>query len=306
MRRLFGGWPRSRDAIAHVSKNTRRGHPPREKSRATVENVVISLAVSGVNRIVPLLRGILWVLAITAVGIVPPTILDEIGVRRTPRVPWVGPIAIAWMTFAWWLLNRPGTRRDHLSAKRLPPRKWLLALSILLAGTAAMHALRILALRIFNVADVRTAALAGCSTSVLLSSFVVTALSAAVFEEAAYRGYLIRELQPHYGWKWAIGISALLFTAAHLTRGRNFLVVLPLVFGFAWLYGAVAWRAGSIIPGIAVHFGYNFVRLLGRWRGPEIHVKSPLLVAAGLVLLSAASLLWGKLLPHDGLDNNCQ
>jgi len=256
-----------------------------------------------VQRIAPLLRGVLWVLAITTVGVLPPTILDEIGVRRTPRVPWVAPVAIAWMAFAWWLFSRPGPRRDHLSARRLPLRPWLVAFAILLAGTAAIHMLRMLGLRIFNVADVRIATLPACSASVLLSSFVVTALSAAVFEEAAYRGYLIRELLPHYGWKWAIGISALLFTAAHLTRGRDFIVVLPLVFGFAWLYGVVAWRTGSIIPGIVVHFSYNFARLLGRWRAPEIHITAPVLVSMGLVLLLVAWALWCKLPCHDLWDD---
>jgi hypothetical protein len=44
------------------------------------------------GRLPTLLRGLLMLLIIIAIGILPPTILDELGVRPTPKVPWLAPV----------------------------------------------------------------------------------------------------------------------------------------------------------------------------------------------------------------------
>jgi len=48
----------------------------------------------------PLFQGLLLVMGVTLVGILPPTIMDEIRVRLTPDIPWVALVALIWM----WLL----------------------------------------------------------------------------------------------------------------------------------------------------------------------------------------------------------
>jgi membrane protease YdiL (CAAX protease family) len=120
-------------------------------------------------------------------------------------------------------------------------------------------------LRWLRVPDVPMPAIAGVSASVLLSSFVVTSFAAGLFEEAAYRGYLRSLLQSRYGGQVAIISAALVFALAHLSRGKGFLVVLPLVFLFGYLYGLVAWKTGSIWPGIVVHTSYNLYRLVEKF-----------------------------------------
>jgi len=64
-------------------------------------------------------------------------------------------------------------------------------------------------------------------------------------------------------------VSALLCTLAHLSRGPGFLDALPSAFLFGCLYGTVAWRTGSIRPGVVVHFSSNLVRRLAGWLMPE-------------------------------------
>jgi membrane protease YdiL (CAAX protease family) len=122
---------------------------------------------------------------------------------------------------------------------------------------------------------------------VLFSSFLVTALSAALFEEAGYRGYFRLVLEEQYGWKTAIIVSALVFMLAHISRGADFYLVLPLVFAFACLYGLVAWKTGSIRPGIIVHFSYNSARLLERWLSPRAYFRAGALTIIGLALAGA-------------------
>jgi membrane protease YdiL (CAAX protease family) len=151
------------------------------------------------RRLPTLVQGLLVLLTIIAVGIVPPSILDEFAVRATPKLPWVAPIALTWMWLVWRYLDQPGWRREHLSAKRLTGRQWLFALAALGAGTGAMHSLRMALLRWLGAPDVSLPNLPLLSVSVLLSSFLVTALSAALFEEAGYRGYFQRLMEERYG-----------------------------------------------------------------------------------------------------------
>jgi membrane protease YdiL (CAAX protease family) len=217
------------------------------------------------TRLPPVVRGLVFVLAITAAGILPPTLVDEAGVRLTPNVPWVAPAAFAWMWLVWRFLSRPGWRNQHLRVRPLPARTWIVASAVLVAGTLGIHAARIGALRLLGAPDVRLPDLGPLSPAVLLSSFLVTALAAGLFEEAAYRGYFQTAVETRYGWKAAIILSALVFSLAHVSRGRHFLAALPLVFLFGCLYSAVAWRIGSIGPGIVVHTGYNLARLFDRW-----------------------------------------
>ena len=250
------------------------------------------------QRLPALLRGVLILLAIIALGIFPPTILDEIGVRLTPELPWVAPVALAWMWLVWRYLDRPGWRREHLGAKRLTSGQWLFALATLATGTGAIHAFRMALLRWIAAADVSLPNLPLLSTSVLLSSFLVTALSSAMFEEAGYRGYFLRVLEERYGWKTAVILSALFFMLAHVSRGHAFLVVLPFAFLFGCLYGMVAWKTGSILPGVFVHFSYNSARLLERWLSPQAYLGAKVLMMLGLVLAGATWII-SRGLPND-------
>ncbi len=256
-----------------------------------------------------LLRGVLLVMAITIAGILSPTVLDELGVRLTPRVPWVAPAALAWMWLVWRYLNRPGWRREHLCAHELSMREWLLALVTLAAGTGAVHAFRMAGLHWLAVPDVPIPDLPACSASVLLSSFLVTALAAGVFEEAGYRGFLRKVLEERYGVHVATVVSALIFMIAHLSRGREYHIVLPLAFLFGWLYGLVAWKTGSILPGIVVHFSYNFARLLQRWLALQTDLGAGLMAGTGLALAILAGFAFrglrepeasGQADPHKG------
>jgi membrane protease YdiL (CAAX protease family) len=105
--------------------------------------------------------------------------------------------------------------------------------------------------------------------------------------------------EERYGWKTAIILSALVFMLAHISRGRTFLVVLPLAFLFGCLYGMVAWKTGSILPGVFVHFSYNSARLLERWLSPQAYLGTKMLAVLGLALAGATWIIF-RGLPKDG------
>jgi membrane protease YdiL (CAAX protease family) len=79
-----------------------------------------------------------------------------------------------------------------------------------------------------------------------------------VVEELMFRGYLQTRLAERLSPLWAILLSALVFSAAHLDV-IHIIGVLPLGI---WL-GAVAWRAGSIWPAVICHAVNNTVAVLG-------------------------------------------
>lgn len=106
------------------------------------------------------------------------------------------------------------------------------------------------------------------TTSLRLSLLLVGPLVSGVVEEAAFRGYMQSQLE-RFGQVVAIGVTAAVFVLAHATHGLAMLAqVAPGYFVAGVLYGLLAWRSGSILPGIVVHtLGDIVVALFGTLHG---------------------------------------
>lgn len=88
-------------------------------------------------------------------------------------------------------------------------------------------------------------------TAVLLT-FQALALMTPIIEEVFFRGFIFGGLLGRFGPRRAIIVSALVFSAFHLSLG----VVIPIFITgvlLAWLY----WRTGSLWAPIAAHAGQN-------------------------------------------------
>jgi membrane protease YdiL (CAAX protease family) len=116
------------------------------------------------------------------------------------------------------------------------------------------------------------------------------ALAPAFVEELLFRGYIQRRLLQRWSPWVAIGVSSLLFTVMHITP-QAMAGVLPLA---VWL-GVLAWRTGSVWPGIACHAcvnsSWNVLNVgarLGAW--PDLTDLSPSVLAAGGTLVLACFL----------------
>ena len=86
----------------------------------------------------------------------------------------------------------------------------------------------------------------------------IVAILPGVVEELLFRGYLQSRLLLRWPPALAVGVSALVFSAAHMDP-LHVLGVLPLGL---WL-GAVAWRAGSVWPAVLCHAVNNAVAVAG-------------------------------------------
>ncbi|MDB5013697.1 MAG: family intrarane metalloprotease, partial [Daejeonella sp.] len=82
--------------------------------------------------------------------------------------------------------------------------------------------------------------------------FIYVAVLPAIFEELAYRAYLLQALKEVVDDKQAIFISAVLFAIIHISFISLFWL-LP----FALVLGYICVKENSIWYGVAIHFTFN-------------------------------------------------
>ena len=90
----------------------------------------------------------------------------------------------------------------------------------------------------------------------VLLTFQALAFITPMSEELFFRGFVFRGLLPRMGPWAAIVVSAVVFSAFHMSIG----VLIPIFitgFLFAWLY----WRTGSLWAAIGAHAGQNALAL---------------------------------------------
>jgi membrane protease YdiL (CAAX protease family) len=92
-----------------------------------------------------------------------------------------------------------------------------------------------------------------------VSVLVMGAVVSGVVEEAAFRGYAQSMLEP-WGRDRAIFLASVAIVLAHINHGPMALLLMaPGYFAVSYLYGLLACRTGSIIPGIFFHVASDFL-----------------------------------------------
>ena len=129
-----------------------------------------------------------------------------------------------------------------------------------------------------------------------VSKGLVTLVLAPVFcEEPLFRGLVFTSLYAHYGLRWALGGSALLFAISHFNPWQ----LIPL-FLFGLFLGALVYWTHSIYPAMLAHAVNNLASITGinlrtylgvDGLGPSQHLPMPLVLLAGLGLLAGLLLL---------------
>jgi membrane protease YdiL (CAAX protease family) len=216
----------------------------------------------------PLLAGS----AVAIAGVAPWTILGPLNGRIRPELPWAAlGTAIFLMLFIAWL-NGAGWPRGTSRSRRRSLRLWppapdptagsvpVLLIVLLLA---LLYLLWVLVGRPDSVPDLS----AYPTTSYRFSVFIMGAVVSGVVEEAAFRGYMQRNLE-RWGPEAAIVVTSVVFTLFHGVHGLQTLLLLgPGFFAASVLYGVLAWRTGTILPGMAIHtlgdLAYSYFGILG-------------------------------------------
>lgn len=204
--------------------------------------------------VTPILAGLL----IVAAGLVPWTLLARVNARVWPDWPWAAVVTLAYLAalLTWLNGSGPPTRTTGLRRQRL--RLWPrrapeagdgLTSGALMALLGLLYVLWIVVGRQSPIPDLS----AFPTTSYRWSMFIMGGVTAGVVEEAAFRGYMQTGLERH-DRNNAIWITSLVFVAAHITQGLGAVLLLgPGLFVASMLYGTLARRTGTILPGMAIH-----------------------------------------------------
>ena len=124
---------------------------------------------------------------------------------------------------------------------------------------------------------------------------VTLVLVPVVCEEPLFRGLVFTSLYAHYGTRWALGGSALLFAISHFNPWQ----LIPL-FLFGLFLGTLVYWTHSIYPAMLAHAVNNLASITGSnlrtylgidGLGPSQHLPMPLALLAGLILLVGLLLL---------------
>jgi uncharacterized protein len=192
------------------------------------------------------LTSILGALAILAVGLVPWTWFSRLNVRVHPELPWAAlATVVVLVLMTLWLSGREHMRLWPRAARdeRAPPAVATIALLV------AIYAIWIFVSRLSPSPDLGESP----TTAHRWSLFLLGAITAGVVEELAFRGWLQGRLE-RFDRANALWITSLVFVAAHITQGWQAVLLLgPGLFVVSMLYGMLARRLGTILPGMGLH-----------------------------------------------------
>lgn len=206
-----------------------------------------------VRYLVPILTGLL----IVAAGLVPWSLLAKINVRVRPDLPWAAATTVVYLAvFVAWLSGWGPPRRSAQQRRdrlRLWPRSAPDADGV---STGAIISLLVL-VYVAYVAISRLSPTPDLSayptTAYRWSMFLMGGLTAGVVEEVAFRGYVQTGIE-RFDRENAVWITSLVFVASHITQGIGAVLILgPGLFVASMLYGTLARRTGTILPGMVIH-----------------------------------------------------
>jgi membrane protease YdiL (CAAX protease family) len=198
----------------------------------------------------------------------------RLNLRERPDVPWAAAATALWLVIMLVWLNGNGWprrssvfRRDHLRLWQPEPGAWsgdnratILGLIGAMVGLSVLYSLIGAG---FPQADLSPYP----TTAIRLSAFFMGPMVAGVVEEMAFRGYMQRHLE-RIGPTFAILVTSAVFTLLHISQGLTYLFTFGIgIFIASVVYGHLAQRSGSILPGMALHFAgdlaFAYFALLG-------------------------------------------
>lgn len=200
---------------------------------------------------------ILFGLLILAAGLLPWTLLAEINARVRPDLPWAAVATAAYLAVLLMWLNGWGPPKRTSDQRRRLLRLWprgtpdaeALPTGAIIVLLVLLYVLWIAISRMSPMPDLS----AFPTTSYRWSMFIMGAVTAGVVEEVAFRGYMQTGIERH-DRENAIWITSAVFVASHITQGIGAILVMgPGLFIASMLYGMLARRTGTILPGIAIH-----------------------------------------------------
>jgi membrane protease YdiL (CAAX protease family) len=208
----------------------------------------------------PYVRPIVVGSLVAAIGIAPWVVSAYLNARIRPDLPWaaIGTAVFLVLYIAW--LNGTGWPASSQQARKRSLRLWPPTASREQGSDTMPAPLIVLLLALLTVVWIIIGRLgtppdvsAYPTTAYRFSVFIMGAVVSGVVEEAAYRGYMQTNLERHDPQS-AILLTSIVFTLFHGVHGLGALLMLgPGIFAASVLYGLLARRTGTIVPGMIIH-----------------------------------------------------
>lgn len=213
-------------------------------------------------------------LAIQLIGTLAWVALIRLNVRAYPDAPWAAATTACWLglMLVWlsghgWPRSTSAFRRSHLRLWQPQPGAWsgeslatILGLGCALVGLSVLYV-------VIGASRPPVDVSAYPTTAIRFSALLMSPTVAGVVEEMAFRGYMQRHLE-RIGPTFAILVTSAVFTLLHASQGLTYLLTFaPGIFLASAVYGHLALKSGSILPGMALHFAgdlaFAYFALLG-------------------------------------------
>lgn len=215
-------------------------------------------------------------LAVMLAGQVPWSFLISANLKNPKSPPWAVPLMALYLAVYWCYLDGRGwprrgaqKRRSLFRARGLAAAVWLRAMTAGLLAVAAAVSLQLAFARLIHApaAKVAGSAFNGYPWATLLLALLMSGAVAGIAEEAGFRGCMQSALERQLGPAAAIAIVSCAFAAIHFSHGAaHTLPRLPFYLATSAIYGVLAYRTGSILPGLAIHAGGDALEYLVAWR----------------------------------------
>ncbi len=214
------------------------------------------------DRVPAILRAIICFLIVGYAGLLPTNYLFDLNDRLLVDYPWSALAVIlffvcyvAYLAGWGWPEATSLARKEAMSWHRLTRVQWLPALCCMLAAFIFVPASAAVSFRFIEISPGildRSGEIAGMPFWVALSFITALSVSAGIWEEVAFRGYLQNIVARRHGIYLAIGLSASIFWLAHFNSASGPVRFVTLFVG-ALMLSWLAYAAKSIIPGVIAH-----------------------------------------------------
>jgi|SRR6185503_5730229 len=217
------------------------------------------ISISGLwGRLPLMLRAILTGFGVSSVGVSLWSVMLAALPGPWPILPMIPILWLFWKFFSGRFGSSEGSivRRESFRLTKLPRPAWKWGLAGAGLFVITVQASFVITFRLvdFPVAKF-TADYKQLDTFPLWQAFAIIIMSsivAAIAEETGFRGYMQAPLEKRYGTATAIVVTSVVFTAIHLSHSWA-PPIWPHILFASVLLGILAYRTGSLIPGIIGH-----------------------------------------------------
>jgi Predicted metal-dependent membrane protease len=230
--------------------------------------IILNQIANSWNKLPLIVRSLLTGFTVSSIGI---TIWSAL--LSGINVPWsIPPMIVALWAYLkffsgkWGPKKNSETRKFNFRSTKLHASTWKWGLLAAVLFVIIVQASFVITFRLVNFPSEKfTADYKILETMPLWLALVVLIMGsivAGICEETGFRGYMQTPLEKRYGSTVAIVITSIVFMLIHLSHSWA-LPILPHIFFASVLLGILAFKTGSLIPGIIGHslldiFDYSF------------------------------------------------